>query len=291
MSDNYSNMSVSGMQGSVHVQKSACGSFVAMVVEDVGRDVGQGGFMAESATRESRRESTVQRVYAQLRELISRLGLKPGDRLNTEAELAELFGVSRSTVREALRQLEREGVVHAVQGQGRFISASGSLRVERPMTKYESITEVLTARGYRVGSSVLEVKESQATAEEAELLGIAEGDDVIRLLRIRYGDDKPLVVSANVIVRTALPGPIEYWDWSGSLADALAGHGHYVNAAIATISAVDLPSEWEQRFNLGGMGPWLLVSEVGMTRQGERVLYAEDYHRGDEISFSVLRQR
>lgn len=45
----------------------------------------------------------VERVYEQIQQLISRLGLKPGDRLHTEAELAELLGVSRSTVREALR--------------------------------------------------------------------------------------------------------------------------------------------------------------------------------------------
>lgn len=249
--------------------------------------------MSEKLNRSSPgvRESMVERVYDQVQELISRLGLKPGDRLNTEAELAELFGVSRSTVREALRLLEQEGAVHAVQGQGRFISASGSLRVERPMTKYESITEVLDARGYRVSSAVLDVSLGEADAEEADALQIEEGAEVIRLLRIRYGDEEPLVVSANTLPRSTLPGPIEHRDWSGSLALALAAHGHHVNAALATISAVDLPEEWQQRYNLAGLGPWLLVKEVGMSRGGERVLYAADYHRGSEISFSVLRQR
>lgn len=237
------------------------------------------------------KESMVDRVYAELLSLISRLGLKPGDRLNTESELAELFGVSRSTVREALRLLETEGVVHAVQGQGRFLSASGSLSVERPMTKYESITEVLEARGYEVSSAVLNVSTSEANEPEAEALGIEVGAEVIRLLRIRYGDDEPLVVSANTVPASTLPGPIKHRDWSGSLTDALASHGHQVNASIATISATELPREWEKRYNLAGLGPWLLVTEVGMTRQGERVLYAEDYHRGSEMTFSVIRQR
>lgn len=233
----------------------------------------------------------VDRVYEQIQELASRLGLKPGDRLNTEAELAELFGVSRSTIREALRLLEQEGLVHAVQGQGRFISASGSLRVERPMTKYESITEVLDARGYRVNSAVLEVTIGEANEEESEALRIERGAEVIRLLRIRYGDDEPLVVSANTLPRATLPGPLEHRDWSGSLTAALAAHGHHVNASIATISAVELPEDWQRKYTLSNLGPWLLVTEVGMTRQGERVLYAADYHRGSEISFSVLRQR
>jgi GntR family transcriptional regulator len=233
----------------------------------------------------------VERVHERLQELISRLGLQPGDRLHTESELAELFGVSRSTVREALRLLEQEGVVHAVQGQGRFISASGSLRVDRPMTKYESITEVLNARGYRVSSAVLQVATGSADEEEAQALRIEQGAEVIRLLRIRYGDEEPLVVSANTLPRAILPGPLEHRDWSGSLTAALAGHGHHVNASLATISAVNLPEEWERRYNLADLGPWLLVKEVGMSRQGERVLYAADYHRGSDISFSVLRQR
>lgn len=237
------------------------------------------------------RGSMVEHVHHQITALISELGLKAGDRLNTESELSELFGVSRSTVREALRLLEQQGLVVPVQGQGRFISASGSLRVERPMTKYESITEVLTGRGYTVTSAVLEVAEAEADQAEAAVLEIAQGAPVIRLLRIRFGDDRPLVVSENTIPRELLPGPIEYRDWSGSLSAALAAHGNQVNSALATISAVDLPSEWERSYNLEGIGPWLLVTEVGLTRAGRRVLAAKDYHLGSEISFSVLRQR
>ncbi|WP_353987118.1 GntR family transcriptional regulator [Ruicaihuangia caeni] len=229
-------------------------------------------------------------MHQQISALIAQLGLKPGDRLNTESELSELFGVSRSTVREALRLLEQQGVVNAVQGQGRFISASGSLRVERPMTKYESITEVLTGRGYAVTSAVLSIEEGTATPEEAEALELESDAPVIRLLRIRYGDDKPLVVSANTMPRETLPGPIDHRDWSGSLTAALAAHGNRVTSALATISAVELPEEWQSRYSLGGLGPWLRVFEVGLTATGRRVLYALDYHLGSEISFSVLRR-
>lgn len=129
----------------------------------------------------STKTTRVRRLRDELIALISRLGLKPGDRLSTEAELAELFGVSRPTLREALKLLEQQGVLRAVQGQGRFISAEGSLRVERPMTKYESITQVLTGRGFRVSSAVLRVEEGKAGAEEAEALEIPVGSPVIQL--------------------------------------------------------------------------------------------------------------
>ena len=237
------------------------------------------------------RSSAVDRVYEQVVELIDRLGLRPGDRLQTESELSDLFGVSRSTVREALRGLEQEGALVAVQGQGRFVSASASLRLERPMTKYESITEMLTARGYAVTSAVLEVGEGAADTAEAEALALAPGDPVIRLRRIRFGDDRPLVVSENAVPRELLPGPIEYRDWGGSLTAALGAHGHHVQSSLATISAAELPDDWAARHGLAGLGPWLLVTEFGQTTEGRRALFARDYHRGDEISFSVLRQR
>ncbi|WP_234037519.1 GntR family transcriptional regulator [Leucobacter sp. L43] len=247
--------------------------------------------MSDTTAGSGARESAVDRTRSQITALIDELALRPGERLPTEAALTDRLKTSRSTVREAFRQLEQSGIVVAVQGQGRFLSASGGLRVERPVTKYESITEVLTARGYRVTSAVLSVSEAEADAEAAAALEVEVGTRVIRLVRIRFGDDRPLVVSENIVPRELLPGPIEHRDWGGSLTAALAAHGEYVQTALATLSAVELPADWEAQFNLSGMGPWLLVTEVGLSISGRRVLHAKDYHRGSEISFTVLRQR
>lgn len=250
-----------------------------------------GGTLSDTSAEPAGRESAVDRARRQITALIDQLDLRPGERLPTEATLTGRLQTSRSTVREAFRQLEQTGLVVAVQGQGRFLSATGGLRVERPMTQYESITEVLTARGYRVSSAVLSVAEAAAGPEAAAALEIEVGAPVIRLVRIRFGDDRPLVVSENTVPRELLPGPIAHRDWGGSLTAALAAHGEYVQTALATVSAVDLPAEWEEPHNLAGMGPWLLVTEVGLSISGRRVLHAKDYHRGSEISFTVLRQR
>src|SRR5215218_10120787 len=103
---------------------------------------------------------------------IDERGLRPGDQLPTEAEVTELFGVSRSTVREALRLLERDGVIRTEHGRGRFLAAGGALRVERPIDRFESVTEMLSGLGYRVTTSVLSVAEDGATQVEADALRI-----------------------------------------------------------------------------------------------------------------------
>lgn len=246
---------------------------------------------AQSGDSASARGSTVDRAYRGIRQLIQENQLHPHDRIPSEVELAEQLGISRSSLREALSRLEQEGVLTVVKGQGRFVSTLSSLKVERPMTVYESITEMLEGLGYTVTSAVLEVEEIGAPEIVATSLEIEVGDPVVRVLRIRYGDDKPLVISEGFIPRPLLPGPLEHRDWSGSIAHILAMHGHRVESSLAVIAAVDLPKEWEKRYHLAGLGPWLLTDEICLTRTGQPVMFARDYHRGSDITYRVLRNR
>ncbi|MGN8024610.1 GntR family transcriptional regulator [Microbacterium sp. 22242] len=223
--------------------------------------------------------------------MISDEGLAPGDRLPTEAQLAERFGLARSTVREALKRLEEEGLVDAVQGKGRFVSAVAAAIVERPITRYEGVTEMLGRLGHEVTTSVFSVAEVPADAAQAQSLDVAEGTPLIRLARLRYGDGEPLVFSIDHILRDALPGPISHRDWSAPLTEALEANGHQIVSSVARISAVELAFDLARRHRLTGLGPWLLVTEVCLTRAGRRVLLAEDYHRGSLIGFNVRRQR
>lgn len=235
--------------------------------------------------------TTVDKAYESIRRLITSSPWHPGDKIPSEKELSEKLDISRSSLREALSRLEQEGVLNAVRGQGRYLSNLSSLQVDRPMTKYESITEMIEALGHKVSTAVLEIEEAPADAACAVALETEVGTPMIRLLRIRYGDDDPLVVSENYIERSLLPGPLQYRDWSGSISAMLAAHGSYIESALATIGAANMPSEWATRYSLGGLDPWLVVNEVGLTTSGKPVLYAFDYHRSPEVTFTVLRQR
>lgn len=230
-----------------------------------------------------------------LREAIALLitddGLGPGDRLPTEARLAERFGVARSTVREALKQLEEEGLVDAVQGSGRFVSSGAAAAVERPITRYEGVTDMLRRLGYTVTTSVFSVTEVEADPQQARDLAVAAGTPLIRLARLRYGDGEPLVFSVNHVLREALPGPLAHRDWSAPLTEALDASGQSVTSSMARISAVELPIEIARRHKLVGLGPWLLITETCLTRSARRVMLAADYHRSAMIGFNVRRQR
>jgi GntR family transcriptional regulator len=233
-------------------------------------------------------------MSAQLRddliEDFTRRKLSPGDRLPTEAEIAEQFAVGRSTAREALKLLEQEGRVVAEQGRGRFLSTLGVLDVDRPITRFESVTAMLRALGYDTRTLVLSVEERTATPEERQALGLGRRAQVVRLERLRSAGTDPLVYTVEAVPREVLPGPLRHVDWTGSLNDLLGAHGHLPVSSTARIQAVELPEEPATRYALGGLGPWLLVTETAITSSGRPVLHASDYHRGAAFAFHVVRR-
>lgn len=251
----------------------------------------RGNLTASGGSPARRYASRTEEALALIRALIKDEDLIAGDRLPSESELAESLAMSRSSVREAFKLLEQEGLVTAIQGKGRFISASASLSLERPVTKYESTTEMLESLGFEVSTVVLDVRERAASSAEAKALELVPGETVIAIQRLRCGDDEPMVFSTDAVPRRLLPGPIEFRDWSVSVTAMLQSHGNKVDSSVARITAATLPAEYAARYNLAGFNPWLLVEETCVTIDGVRALYALDYHRGDKIAFNVLRRR
>ncbi|MGI9007741.1 MAG: GntR family transcriptional regulator [Streptosporangiaceae bacterium] len=240
----------------------------------------------------SRSQPMSAQVRDQLVELFEARQMAPGDRVPSEAEIAELCNVGRSTAREALKLLEQDGIVLVERGRGRYLSALAALHIDRPITRFESTTAMLAALGYRnVQTMVLSVTEDKPDDGEREALGLSADDMVIRLERLRSGGDEPLVYIIETLPRDCIPGPVRHVNWSGSLTDLLAAQGHLMASSAARIQAVDLPREVQDTYQLGaGYGPWLLITETVVTTAGRPVLQSQGYHRGSLFAFNVLRR-
>ena len=216
--------------------------------------------------------------------------LKAGDRIPTEAELCAAFGVSRPSVREALRLLEQERLVVTAHGRGRFVTAVAALNVARPITVFESITKMLAALGYAANTRVLSAKTMLAASDPlaAVALGLQPGAQIFVLERLREAGGQVLVYSIDVIPQALLgevPGAARL---EGSVNEFLASADQKPVMSSANVAAVFLPEGV-----LSGPAvtePWLLVSETCLSEMGTPVLYARDYHRGSLISFNFSRQ-
>jgi GntR family transcriptional regulator len=149
----------------------------------------------EAPVEEPLRDSRT--LAVQLRDRIADLiraeGLSPGDRLPTEAQLTQRFKISRPALREALKLLEQDDLIYVEHGRGRFVSALSAVQVDRPITVFESVTDMTRHYGYKTANKVLSISEEQPERQVAENLRLGPGDRVIRIERIRLHDDEPIL--------------------------------------------------------------------------------------------------
>lgn len=128
-------------------------------------------------------------IYEALRAQLGTSRMPVGSRLATERTIAEVLGVSRQTVRQALTRLEREGRVFRRQGDGTYVSEP---RVETPLNTVSGFTSDLSARGLRVRSSVLDLRLAVPPPAVAEELGVGmSSESTIMLRRARSLDGIP----------------------------------------------------------------------------------------------------
>ena len=207
-----------------------------------------------------------------------------------EHELAERFAVGRSTLREALRLLERDGLVDVFHGRGRFVSPLAALHAERPVTEFESVTEMLEGLGHTVTNRVLPSRRRRRAAASARARA-GPGAPIVLLERLRLAGGEPLIYSMNAIDRNLIPGEVTDHDWSGSAIALLAGLGARVVASTAAISAARLPKSAARLMGDRAGQPWLCVTESCMCDDGRVALHAVDYHRGEHFAFNVIRRR
>jgi GntR family transcriptional regulator len=237
------------------------------------------------------RRSIVLQLRDELKKMIAAEDLQPGDQVPPEAKIASRFGVARGTVREAFKLLEQGGLIDVRHGSGRFVSAIGGLRVERPVTDFESVTQMLAALGYRPTNNVLSVEVTHPSEEEAAALGLDPDADIVRLKRLRIHKKKALIYEIDTFDATLLEGrSVDAEDFSGSLNEWLEAHGRAPVSSAARIRAMALPADVAERPELDAEEPWLLITECCVDSRGIPVLYSQDFHRGDVLSFHVLRQ-
>lgn len=139
-------------------------------------------------------------LYVQLRERlraqIEAGELKPGDRLPTEVELEERYEVSRSTIRQAVGDLQADGLVQRVQGKGTFVASPKIQHVP----ELKSFTDLLRSQGYDPTHRPLDSAIVVAPDAMCHELGLDEGTSCRFLERLLVADDRPVGVS-----RTWLP--------------------------------------------------------------------------------------
>lgn len=213
-----------------------------------------------------------------------------GARLHSERDLADRLGVSRVTVRRALDALEREGLVRATPGSGRFVR--GSALAESP-NELLSFTELGERRGLSASSVVLRTSVRPATLEEAERLGIAPGADLFELDRLRMLDGVAVALDHTRIPLAIAPSLPDVDFRTTSLYRVLAdARADVARADYSTEACAATPAQAEQ-LGLRPGDPLLLARTTSYDDAGRIVELGETYYRGDRYRFhaTLVRER
>jgi GntR family transcriptional regulator len=213
-------------------------------------------------------------------------GHRPGDRLPPERELAERLAVSRSTLRLALHDLERAGVVvrRPGRGGGTFVAAP---KVERDLGAFTGLGEYIRRQGLSAGTRVIAVALTSAGPRVAHALRLDPDDPVVAVTRVRLADGVPIALERSRFPAQRFPGLAEQ-ALGGSLYDLLRErYGQEADRAVERIEPLSAESEAAGLLDVAPGTPLLAVERVTYDRAGVPIEHADDLFRGDRTRVVV----
>lgn len=224
-------------------------------------------------------------LYVKLKKSIEdavRSGLiGPGDALPSERDLAARADISRVTVRKAVQDLVRSGILVQRHGSGTFVAARVE-RVEQSLSLLTSFTEDMARRGMTVSSRWLERGIFQPSPAEMMVLGLSSKAMVARVSRLRIADDTPLAIERACLAADVLPEPASI---GSSLYAALARTGNRPVRAVQRISAASLGEADAALLDVPAGSASLHIERISYLPSGKVVEFTRSIYRGDAYDF------
>lgn len=219
--------------------------------------------------------------------------LPPGTQLPSEPKLAEMLGVSRNTLREAIQSLIAKGVLETRKGIGTFVHVDTRKEwpVETGIEELTSTTEMITAAGYTPGCHAYHLDTIACPDDVAVALSLPAASRVYHLTRVRLADDQPVIFCTDYLPTDRISSAMmRRFKGQGSLFSFLADHcGLSVTVAWTVISPV-LPAEKiAAALAISAREPILLLRQTHYDRDHQPLIYSENYINSSFIGFHVRR--
>lgn len=234
-----------------------------------------------------------QPLYARLRdELRANIldgRLQPHAKLPSESEMTTAYGVSRITVRQALGDLQKEGLIVRLQGKGAYVAQP---RATQQLRRLEGLAEALAGQGQQVHSKRLSMKTIRASAELAAQLEVPPRTELHQLASLRYLDRQPLSVNVSHFV-PGLGERIARIDLSGrDLLEVLERDlGQRVERADVEIRARAMPAREARLLHVAAGEPALVVDRVIRAVGGKPLQTESAVYRADVFSYRLTLSR
>lgn len=225
------------------------------------------------------------KIYDALLEQIKKGEFKEYDRFYTDTELIERFGVSRGTIREAVKLLIQQGYLVREQGRGTFVT---SPTIEQDSDKLMGFTELMTKHNIEPSAQVIEQKVVEAPENLMNLMDLKEGDQLVYLVRVRFGNDEPLIIERSYFNYSFFQPIYEMDLQSNSIFELLYKYTDTrLGEARQRITSIRAGESEVKLLNVQSGDPLLLMKRLIKTGKGEYFQYSEDVYRSDRINFTT----
>lgn len=218
----------------------------------------------------------------QLQHLIETGALPPGTRLSNEVAMADQFGLSRPTMRQAMQHLVDKGLLARKRGVGTQVVTN---RIRRQL-EFTSLYEDLERDRRLPSTEVLSIETAPADAGIAAALRVAEGSDVVSVERLRLADGEPIAVMHNhlpaglvELTRTALS--------EGGLYQLLRRSGIVLSTADQTIGARRATAAEARLLDETRGATLLTMVRTARDESGRPVEYGSHVYRASRYSFAM----
>jgi len=228
-----------------------------------------------------------QRLQADLAALIARS--PAGQRLPSEPELAKNLGVSRATLREAMRSFETQGLIRRRQGSGTFVV--GKVQVlDSGLEVLESLETVAKRMGLEVTVSDLMVETVAANDELAAALKVSPDVKLTRVRRVIRAENRPVAYLVDTLPEEILRSGDLPEEFNGSVLDFLLARGDALASSRANVSAIGGTAEVAKALEIQRGDVLLHFCSQLFDAAGEIVDYSLGYFIPGYFHFHIVRR-
>ena len=228
-----------------------------------------------------------QRLQSDLSSLIART--TAGDRLPSEPDLARALGVSRATLREAMRTFEAQGLIRRRQGSGTFVVGQMPV-IQAGLELLESLETMADRLGLEVSVSDLQVEMVAADEDTAQGLSVPVATRLTRVRRVMREETRPVAYLVDILPEDVLKPEQLPAHFKGSVLDFLLARGDQLTVSKAAISAIGAPADVAKALQIQ-RGDVLLEFVSKLYHSGGKVLdYSSSYFIPGYFHFHVVRR-
>ncbi|GHI00439.1 GntR family transcriptional regulator [Neobacillus kokaensis] len=139
-----------------------------------------------------------------LKEAIEAGRWTPGDKIPSENQLVDQFGVSRNTAKKAIEELVQEEILYRIQGKGTFVAKP---KLQQSLMGFYSFSRVLKEKGLNPRDIILKVEEVQPTEKIQKALELGKTEMVIEMKRLRCANNEPYILESSFIPKSVVSNP------------------------------------------------------------------------------------